>query len=110
MELYQNVRDLTPLKSSIKKVIYNLVIDSDRLEFFLRSTFYEDNNGSIDVATNPRINPTSNHIGVKYHWFRQRVGKEFLIHKIESENHKAYFSPKFYKVVFFRIAKFLCGW
>ena len=41
------------------------------------------------MATSPRMTPTSNHIAVKYHWFRQHVGKEFVIRKIESENQKA---------------------
>ena len=77
------------LKGLIKEVIDNLVIDSEKLNFMSRSTVYEDNNGSIDVETSPRMTPTSNHIDVKGHWFRQHGGKEFLIQKIESENQKA---------------------
>ena len=69
------VRALLPLKSHIKEVIENLVIDSEKLNFLSSSTIYEDNNGSIVVSKNPRINPTSKHISVKYHWFRQHVGK-----------------------------------
>ena len=53
------------------------------------STIYEDNNGAIVVAKSPRMTPTSKHIAIKYHWFRQHVGKEFVIRKIESENQKA---------------------
>ena len=44
------------------------------------STVYEDNNRAIVVATSPSMTPTSKHIAVKYHWFRQHVGKEFVIH------------------------------
>ena len=51
-------------------------------------TVYEDNNGAIVMTTSPRMTPTSKHIAVKYHWFKQHVGKEFLIRKIESENQK----------------------
>ena len=53
------------------------------------STIYEDNNGAIVVATSTRMTPTSNHTAVKYHWFRQQVGNEFVIQKIKSENQKA---------------------
>ena len=35
------------------------------------------------------MTPKSKHIAVKYHWFRQQFGKEFVIRKIESENLKA---------------------
>ena len=88
--LSHSVRALLPLKILIKEVIDNLGIDSENLKFVSSSTFYEDNNGAIVVATSPRINPTSKHIAVKYHLFRQHVGKIFVIRKIESENQKAY--------------------
>ena len=84
--LSHSVRALLPLKSIIKEVIDNLGIDSENLKFVSSSTIYEDNNGAIVVAKSPRMTPTSKHISVKYHWFRQHVGKEFMIRKIESEN------------------------
>ena len=87
--LYHSVRALLLLKSVIKEVIDNLGIDSENLKFVSRSAVYEDNNGDIVVSTSPRMTPTSKHIGVKYHWFRQHVGKEFVIRKIESENQKS---------------------
>ena len=90
MALSHSIRALVPLKNIIKKVIYNLGIDSEKLKFMSSSTIYEDNNGAIVVATSPRMTPTSKHIAVKYHWFRQHVGKEFVIRKIDSENQKAY--------------------
>ena len=81
--LCHSVRALLPLKSLIKEVIDNLGIDSENLKFVSSSTIYEDNTVAIVVATSPRMTPTSNHIAVKYHWFRQHVGKEFVIRKIE---------------------------
>ena len=66
---------LISLNIPIKEVIDNLGIDSEKLNFVSRSNVYEENNGSIVVAKNPRMTPTSNHIAVKYHWFRQNVGK-----------------------------------
>ena len=87
--LYHSLRALLSLKILIKEVIDNLGIDSEKLKFVSRSTVYEENNGAIVVATIPIMTSTSNHIYVKYHWFRQQVGMEFLIRKIESKNQKA---------------------
>ena len=62
---------------------------------------YHWNNGvsGTVVATIPRMTPISKYFAVKYHWFRQHVGKEFVLRKIKSENQKRQiFSPKVYKV------------
>ena len=73
--LSHSVRALLLLKSLIKEVIDNLGIDSKKLKFMSSSTTYKDNNGAIVVATIPRMTPTPKHIAIKYHWFRQHVGK-----------------------------------
>ena len=75
MALSHSIRELIPLKSIIKEFIDNLVMDIDNLKFFLSSTFYEYNNGTIFVTTSPSITTTSKHIYVKYHWFRNHIGK-----------------------------------
>ena len=109
--LSHTVRALLPLKILNKEVIDSLGIDSENLKFVSSSTIYEDNNGSIVVATSPRMTPTSKHIAVKYHWFRQHVGKEFVIRKIKSENQKAdIFTNGLQGQIFVRIRKLLCGW
>ena len=73
--LSHSVRALLPVKILIKEVIDNLGIDSENLKFVSSSTIYEDNNRAIVVAKSPRMTPSSKHISVKYHWFRQHVGK-----------------------------------
>ena len=111
MVLSHSVGALLPLESLIKEVIDNLGIDSENLKFVSSSTIYEDNNGSIVVATSPRMNPSSKHIAVKYHWFRQHVVKEFVIQKIKSGNRKAdIFTKGLQGQIFVRIRKLLCGW
>ena len=111
MALSHSVRALLPLKILIKAVIDNLGIYSEKLNFVSISTIYEDNNGAIVVETIPRMTPTSNHIAVKYHRFRQHVGKEFVIRKIESKNQKAdIFTKGLQGQIFVRIRKLLCGW
>ena len=111
MELSHYVISLLTLKSLINKVIDKLGIDSKKLKFVSRSTVYEDNNGSKFVAKSPRMNTTSKHISVKYHWFRKHVGKEFVIWKIESENQKTdIFTKGLQGQIFVSIRKLLCGW
>ena len=88
MTLSHSVRALIPLKSLTKEVIDNLGTDSENLKFVLISTSNEENNGLIVVATIRRMATKSNHIAVKYHCFRHHIGKEFVIWKIESEDHK----------------------
>ena len=111
MALSHSVRKLFPLKSLIKEVIENLVIDSEKMNFVSRSTIHEDNNVSIVVATSPGMIPTSNHIAVKYHWFMQNDGKEFVIRKIKSENQKSdIFTKVLQGQISVRIRKLLCGW
>ena len=96
------------MKILIKEVIYDLVIYSEKLKFVSRSTVYEENNGAIVATTNTRITPTSKEIDVKYHWFRQLVGKEFLIWKIDSEYQKAdIFTKGLQGEMFVRIRKLL---
>ena len=109
--LSHSVGALLPLKSLIKEVIDNLGIDIYNLRFVSIFTIYEGNNGAIVMSTSPRMTPTSKHIAVKYHWFRQHVGKEFLNRKIDSENQKAdIFTKGLQRQIFVRIRKFLCGW
>ena len=111
MAFFHSVRVLLPLKSLIREVIDNLGIDNEKLKFVPSFTIYEDNNGSVVVTTIPRMNPTSKHIAFKYHWFRQHVGKEFLIQNIESENQKAdIFTKGLQGQIFVSIGELLCVW
>ena len=103
--------ELLPLKIIIKELIDKLVIYSEKLKFMSSSAFYEDNNRDIVVAKSPRMTPTPKHIDVKYIWFSQHIGKEFVIPNIESENQKADIFTKGLKdEIFVRIRKLLCGW
>ena len=63
------------------------------------------------MAKSPIMNPTSKQISVKYHWFRQRVGKGFLIRKIGSENQTAdIFTKDLQGEIFVSVSKLLYGW
>ena len=70
-------------------MIENLGINNEKLKLVSSSTVYEYNNDDMFVEKIPRMTPTSKHIALKYHWFRQTTGKKFMIQKIESENLKS---------------------
>ena len=73
--LSYSVRELLPLKIIINKVIENFGVDCEKLMSVSSSTVYAYNNQAIVVSKSTRMTPTSNQISVKYHWFRQHVGK-----------------------------------
>ena len=50
------------------------------------------------MAKSPMTTPTSNHIAVKYQWFRQNIGKEVVIKNINPEKQNANIFTKGYKV------------
>ena len=100
MELSHSVIELLPLKSIIKEVIDNLVIDSEKLNFLSISTVYKYNNGCIVVAKIPGINSALNHISFKYHWFRKHVGKLFLFGISSQKTRSRIFSPEVQNLIF----------
>ena len=62
------------------------------------------------VVTFTRMTASSKNIAVKYNWFRQHVGKEIVIWKIESENQKTgIFTKGLQGQIFARIKKLLCS-
>ena len=105
------VRVRVRVRVRVMEVIENLGIYSENQKFVSSSTIYEDNNWAIAVEISTRMTPTSNHIAVKYHWFRQHIGQDFVIWNINSENQKADIFIKGLQVqIFVRVIKLLCGW
>ena len=66
--LSQSMRDLIPLRTILAEL-------SQIIEFKIEtpitySTVFEDNNGAIELANEPKYRPRTKHINVKYHHFR----------------------------------------
>jgi hypothetical protein len=40
----------------------------------MHSTMFEDNNGALGLASSPRLTPRTQHIPIKYHFFRSMIG------------------------------------
>lgn len=76
------------------------------------SKVYEDNNGALTLANVPRMTLCSNHIAVKYHFFREHVEKdEIRVLPIASAKQRAdLFTKGLVKEIFLRLRKLLCGW
>ena len=49
------------------------------LPSILRSTVFDESNGALQLAKAPNISPRTKHIAVKYHFFRDKIGKEKVI-------------------------------
>ena len=75
MKLSHSVIYLLLLKSLIKKVIYNMGIDSEKLKFVSSYNLYDNNSKTIVAKTITRMTSISNIIDVKYNWSRHNVGK-----------------------------------
>ena len=86
--LSQTLRDLLPLKDLFKEVVDALGLPNG-LNYTTHSTVFEDNQGAISLAKCPRMTPCTKHIGTKYHWLRDNVGKVFEVEHVESAKQKA---------------------
>ena len=54
------------------------------------STVYEDNNGALELAKEPKYRPRTKHIAIKYHHFREHVkNKSIRIQKIDTKEQLA---------------------
>ena len=65
------MRDLIPLRGLVDEI--KTMFDIDELPCRAYSKVFEDNNGTILLATSPRMTPRSKHIAVKYHFFKEHV-------------------------------------
>ena len=65
--LSQSTRDVVPLANSRKEVSNapNLNLDESTTPIF------EDDNGAMELAREPKYRPRTKHIGIKYHHFRE---------------------------------------
>jgi hypothetical protein len=51
---------------------------------------WEDNNGALTIATNPmKYSARTKHLAVKYHFFRQYVGNEIRVLKVDTKEQLA---------------------
>ena len=73
---------------------------------------FEDNNGTIQLATTPKMRPRTRHIGVKYHHALDKIRQGLIsIQKNDTQFQRADIFTKALPVdTFTRLRKFLLGW
>ena len=119
--LSQSLRELLPLKELAREVLEGAGQDSSKLKVVTKSSVFEDNQGTIQVATCPKMTPTSKFIAVKYHWFRQHISngngdpnRMIEIKKIDGKVNPADIFTKSvqgsYGQHFQDLRMILCGW
>ena len=76
------------------------------------SNVFEDNNGALILVTTPHMPPQSNHIAVKYHFFKEYVCSGHIqIHKVTTNEQVADCMTKgLEKKLFKQTRKMLAGW
>ena len=104
------MRDLIPLQTLVDEV--KDLIGASTLPCRMYSKVFEDNNGTLILASMPRMTPRSKHIAVKYHFFKEHVRMGWIqLVKVESANQMADCSTKGLKKTMFECTrKMLSGW
>jgi hypothetical protein len=78
------------------------------------STVYEDNNACLKFATAPKMSPRTEHIAVKYHFFREKKVDLLQIRKVRidsAENAADAFTKGLPEgATFQRLRKKIVGW
>ena len=110
ISLSMAMRDLIPLDTLVDKV--KDLIGASALPYRSYSKVFEDNNGTLILASTPQTTPHSKHIAVKYHFFKEHVQTGWIqLVKVESANQKADCLTKgLEKTMLERACKMLCGW
>jgi len=106
------MRSLIHLRNVHAEVIKSLELPWTKES--LISTVYEDNQACIVLATTdpPRHTPQSRTIAVKYHWFREQLGKDTIkVEKIDGKLQRANILTKpLARTQFESERKMLIGW
>ena len=104
------MRDLIPLRGLVDEI--KTMFDIDELPYRAYSKVFEDNNGTILLATSPRMTPRSKHIAVKYHFFKEHVynGNICLVKVASDEQVADCLTKGLDKTLFQRARKMLAGW
>ena len=105
------LREAIPLIDLIQEAQQRgVLIPKHKPKFFCR--VFEDNSGTYELATTPKMRPRTRHINVKYHHFRQYVENKIIqIYRIDTKNQLADFLTKQCLLDLFRkFRKQVLGW
>ena len=104
------MRELIPLRRLIKEI--GEVFGIPEGDLAIHSVMFEDNTGAISLAKVPRMTSRSQHIALRYHYFREEVQKgNIRIEYISTKLQKADILTKGLSDVKFKeLRELLVGW
>jgi len=108
--LSSGMREFLPIKELYLCLTEHMKIKTSKCT--VRCTVFDDNQGTIGLATSPKITPRTKHIGVKYHFFREHIRNGSIeLRYVPSAEQQADILTKGLLVVKFQaLRKLLCGW
>ena len=108
--LSQSMCDIIPFMSQMEAM--NKIFGDDSIKPIVHCTLFEDNNGTLELATAPRYRPRTKHIAIKYHHFREHVRKgKITISAIDTKEQIAdQFTKGLPTHTFQYLRKLLMGW
>ena len=119
--LSQSMRDLIPLRETIKELQTYVFSSSSNLqtstlstvfEPIPESTVFEDNESCLQLASLGKITPRTKHIAIPYHFFRSKIEElEIKVVSIDTEKQLAdQFTKGLPEQKFISLRNSLCGW
>ena len=88
--LSSGMQELVPVRNTLEHIC--TVFDIKRSENTKLIKVWEDNEGAMKLAQAPieRVTPHSKHFGIKYHWFREKLGElNVSIQRVDTSLQKA---------------------
>ena len=108
--LSQSMCDLIPLRNILMDLSKVIIVNPEHLVTY--STVFEDNNGALELAQEPKYRPRTKHIAIKYHHFREHVKNKSI--RVEAINTKEQITDIFTKPLekhqFEYLRQKLIGW
>ena len=105
------MRDAIPFLGLIGELIKDILnLEIPKLE--IRCTLFEDNNGALELAKQPRYRPRTKHIALKYHHFQSWIksGKCTVLPIYTKEQIADQFTKGIDWQTFAYLRKQICGW
>ena len=108
--LSQRMRDLIPLRGILNEL--SKVMNLDNKIPITHSSVFEDNNGALELAKEPKYRPRTKQIAIKYHHFREHVKNEKIrVLAIDTKEQIAdIFTKPLEKATFEYLRYVLMGW
>jgi len=109
--LSQAMRALLPLRSLLIEVGTKMQLQYSN-KSIVKTRVWEDNNGALAIATNPtKISARTKHLAIKYHFFRQFIGDDIQVLKVDTKEQLADMFTKGLPSDTFRVLVYkLMGW